>query len=399
MKRRILRNGITLLHEPTHSKSMVIEAMVKTGSNDEKAGIRGIAHFFEHMLFEGTSKRPDSRTIAAAIEDLGGEMNAYTNSEVTAYHIKVLAKHADKAIDVLSDMLLHSTFPWKAVEKERKVILKEIHMVLDDPRFYKWMLFERTLFRRHPMRHPTYGTVEDVSAMTRSRLVRFYRAHYLPKNMIITVIGGARSIRGKIRRVFSLPHRERIPKKRYPAERPLRSVRSSSEHRRTKSAYTVLGFLTCGRCHPDAYALDILEAVLGRGQSGRVFDAIRTRNGLSYEVGVRLDLGKDVGYIAAHTSTDKKKAGLAQRLMLEEFRRPVTAKEASDAKTFLEGNFILEQENPEERADELCFMEYMGNAERIEDYVRRIKAIPLRKVLMAQKKYFSRPYAVVVVGP
>ena len=130
-----------------------------------------------------------------------------------------------------------------------------------------------------------------------------------------------------------------------------------------------------------------------------MFDAIRTRNGLSYEVGVRFDAGKDIGYMAAHASTDKPKAGIAKTIMLKEFRRPVTKKEVKDAKTFIEGNFLLEQEDPEERADELCFMEYASKAEKVDRYIKAIKGISYRHVLRIQKKYFSEPYAVAVVGP
>src|SRR3989338_4533267 len=397
MQKYILKNGITLLVEPTHSKSLVIEAMVKTGSNDEKDGIRGIAHFFEHMLFEGTEKRKDSKEIAAVIEDVGGEMNAYTNSEVTAYHIKVHSKHANLAIDVLSDMLLHSVFPVKMVEKERKVILKEAHMVHDDPRYYKWEFFQKTIFRKHPMRHPTLGTVKDIKGMTREKLVHFYRTHYLPKNMIISVIGNVKRIKERIEKAFSLEDGKLAKRTPHPPEGKLSSVRRSYEKRKVQSAYTVLGFLTPGQDHPDAYSLDIIEAILGKGQSGRVFDAIRTRNGLSYEVGVRLDLGKDIGYIAAHASTDSSKAKFAQKLMLEEFRRPFTKKEVEDAKTFLEGNFILEQEVPEDRADELCFMEYCKGGQHIDEYVKGIKSVPHKKILRMQKKYFSGNYAVSVI--
>ena len=103
--------------------------------------------------------------------------------------------------------------------------------------------------------------------------------------------------------------------------------------------------------------------------------------------------------MAAHASTDPSKAQFAQKIMIEEFRRPVTQKEVVDAKTFLEGNFTLEQENPEERADEMCFMEYVSGAEKINEYVRKIKSVSHKEVLRVKKKYLSKPYAVVVVGP
>jgi predicted Zn-dependent peptidase len=398
MKSQKLKNGITLIQQRTPSASVVLQVMVRVGSNDEKDGIRGISHFLEHMLFEGTKKRPNSKVIASVIEDLGGEMNAYTTSECTAYHIKVLAKHFDLALDVLSDMLLNSTFEPKFIEKEKKVILKEIHMVHDDPRFYKWILFQQTMFKEHPSKHPTYGTEEDVKAMTQKTLLNFYQKYYRPDNMIVTIVGNVGDVKGKIEKSFPLPP-HRTEKKSFPKEPVLTSVRSATEKKQTKSAYTVLGFLVCPRNHKDSYALDVLEAVFGRGQSGRMFDSIRNTHGLAYEVGVRNELGKDIGYMTVHTSTDPSAAEKAKQLMLEEFRRPVTQKEVADAKTFIEGNYLLQNENTEEHADELCYWEYIGDAKKADAYIKSIKKVTFADAVAVQKKYFSGNYAVAVVGP
>lgn len=398
MKKYKLRNGATFIHYPSKTPSVVIQVMAKTGSNDERDGIRGISHFLEHMLFEGTAKRPDSQTIASEIERLGGEMNAYTTTDRTAYYIKVLRKHADTAIDVLSDMLLNSTFKDKYVEKEKKVILKEIHMVLDDPRFYKWVLFEKTLYKRHPARHPTYGTVKDVAAMTRKKLVDYYTEHYAPGNLIITVTGDLKDAKRRIEEAFRAPRRTITRPKRY-SEPMQKRVYTARDTRRTKSSYIVLGYKTCPRSHKDSYAIDILEAVYGRGQSGRMFEEIRNKHGLAYEVGIDTELATDTGHFAVHASTDPTKEALTKKLMLEQFRKPVTEQEVREAKTFLEGNITLEMEDNRERADALCTWERMASAEDAQRYLARVKKVPFREVLRIQRRYFNDNYTMTVVGP
>jgi predicted Zn-dependent peptidase len=398
MKKYRLRNGMMVIEKKVPSQSVVLEVLVKVGSNNEKEGIRGISHFLEHMLFEGTKKRLDSSAIASEIEGLGGSMNAYTAAEMTAYHIKVLRKHFDIALDVLSDMMLHSTFPPKFIEKEKKVILKEIHMVYDDPRFYKWVLFQQTLFKKHPERFPTLGSVKDVSGMTREKMMAYHRHHYTPDNMTLVVVGNVAGLKKKIAQAFA-QKKERHTRHKLFSEPRFSKVRRSFEKRPTKSAYTVLGFLACSRNDKDAYAIDLIEAVLGRGQSGRAFETIRNKHGLAYDVGVRCELGKDHGYIAAFASTDKKAVEKATDLMLKVFREPITRKEFEDARTFIEGNYTLENENTEQHADELCYWEFMGDAKLADSYVKNIKKVSYRDVLKAQKKYFSKAFAVAVVGP
>src|SRR3989338_10711397 len=131
MERFRLRNGMTLLYEQTNTNSATVNVLVKTGSNNESKEISGISHFIEHMLFEGTKKRPNSRLIANEIEKLGGIFNAYTSGEVTCYYTKLMNKDLEKAFEILSDMVLNPLFENKIIGKERKVIMKELHMVID----------------------------------------------------------------------------------------------------------------------------------------------------------------------------------------------------------------------------------------------------------------------------
>jgi predicted Zn-dependent peptidase len=295
-------------------------------------------------------------------------------------------------------MLLHSTFQEKFIEKEKKVILKEVHMVHDDPRFYKWELFQQTIFKKHPERFTTLGSVKDVSSMTREKLLAYYNHFYTPDNMTLVIVGNIKNLKSRLEMAFNQQPSRHI-KKMLGSEPFFSVIRHSFEKRPTKSAYTVLGFLTCDRLHNDAFALDIIEAVLGRGQSGRAFEIIRNKHGLAYEVGVRCELGKDHGYVAAFASTDKKVVEKVKGLMLRIFREPITKKEFLEAKTFIEGSYMLEMENTEQLSDELCYWDYMGNSSLADSYVQKIKKVSHDNVLKVQKKYFKRAFAVAVIGP
>src|SRR3989338_9737733 len=133
MEKRVLRNGLTVIYERRKGNSVVVQVMVKTGSNHEGKRERGISHFLEHILFEGTTKRPNNRIISNEIEKIGGDINAYTSNERTCFYVKVLKKHFPIAVEVLGDILQNPLFRTEAVEREKNIILKEIEMVNDEP--------------------------------------------------------------------------------------------------------------------------------------------------------------------------------------------------------------------------------------------------------------------------
>src|SRR3990167_9163383 len=202
MEKCRLKNGITLIFEKNISESVAVEVMFKFGSNFESKKTLGLAHFLEHMLFEGTKNRKSSREIANEIEKYGGEFNAYTTGDRTAFFIKIINKRFDVALDILSDMAANPIFDKKIVEKEKQVVLKEINMVTDDPRLHQWILFQKTLFERHPAKNPTYGSVEAVKSFDRKHVAGYYFSHYLPNNMIISIVGNVDGAKTKVEKYF-----------------------------------------------------------------------------------------------------------------------------------------------------------------------------------------------------
>ena len=399
MQKYRLSNGITIIFDKNSSKSVAVEVMFKVGSNDETAKQAGLSHFLEHMLFEGTKKRKSSGIIANEIEKYGAEFNAYTTGDRTAFYIKIINKKFDVALDLLSDMVINSVFDQKTMEKEKQVVLKEINMVTDDPRLHQWVLFQKGLFERHPSKNPTYGTVKAVKAFLRKDLFDYYKKHYVPSNMIISVVGNVSDAKEKIEQYFGkikAPHWKR----RREVSEPIQSKpKKSVEKKKTLNSYMVLGYKTVPREHKDSYALDVIQAILGRGQSGWMFDEIRNKRGLAYQVGINNAMEWDIGMFAVYTGLDKKNIEKAKQLIAEQFERlqKATENDLEEAKNYVEGNHTLQMEDNFHHADYVAYWETIKDAKLAKSYIENINKVTLEDVKSVAKKYFTDKYTMVVI--
>ncbi len=400
MKKFRLKNGLTLILEKIPTPTVTLQITVKVGSNNENTKINGISHFMEHMLFEGTKSRPDSRAISNEIESLGGELNAYTSNDRTCFYIRVPREHLGKALGIISDIIQNPLFKEAAIEKERKVILKEINLHKDDPRFHQWVLFAGVLFKKHPARLPTYGTVKAVKAVDRKSLLRYYQRHYVPNNMVLSVVGNfGKDVRGRIEESFKDFKPVGLSKAKKVIEPKQIKVEIGREKRKTLSSYVVMGYKTPCRTERDSYVLDVIRAILGRGQSGKIFDEIRNKHALAYEVGVHHDPSSDYGFFAVYLNTDKYKIKKAIKIILSEFEnlRKLTSKELAEAKGFLIGQHKLESESTRDLADELGYWESIKDAGLLDSYIKEIKKVSKKDILRVAKRYLTKNYALAVV--
>ena len=399
MEKYKLKNGITVIFDKNSSKSVAVEVMFKVGSNNESKNLAGISHFLEHMLFEGTKKRKDSREIANEIEKYGGEFNAYTTGDRTAFFIKIINKKFDIALDILSDMALNPVFNEKIIEKEKQVVLKEINMVTDDSRLHQWILFQKTLFEKHPAKNPTYGTVETVKNLDRNKILQYYKSNYTADNAIISVVGNVDNVKQKTEQYFgSLKNGN--PIKRNNIKEPLqKKAKIFLEKKKTLNSYMVLGYKTVSRTHDDSYVFDVIAAILGRGQSGWIFDEIRNKRGLAYQVGVSNESESDHGIFAVYTGLDKKNIGKAKEIILQQFRRleKISNSDLQEAKTFIEGNHTLEMEDNRHKADSLAVLESIKDAKLADSYLQSIKKVRINDVQRAAKKYLNENYTMVAI--
>ncbi|MBR9683707.1 insulinase family protein [Candidatus Woesearchaeota archaeon] len=399
MQKIKLKNGLTVIYQKRNTNSVAIEVMVKVGSNNELVAERGVSHFLEHMVFEGTKKRGSSQEISNEIEKIGGELNAYTSKERTCFFIKVLGKHFDIALDVLSDIMQNPLFREEDIDREKKIVNKEIDLVNDEPRFYQWMLFENNLFDKHPTRLPTYGSKKVIEGLKRDNILDYYNKFYSPNNMVVSIVGNVKDWKKKVSAKFVLGKGKEV-KESVVREALAKRKRVKKEKRKIANTYLVLGYKTVPRRHKDSYVLEIINGILGRGQSGWMFQEIRGKRGLAYEVGTQHVAERDYGYFAIYLSTDRAKVELVKKLILEQLEKlkRISDKDLQEAKTFIEGDYFLETEDNQQLADHLTFWEQMGDAKMIEEYVNRTKKVSINDVKRVVNKYFNNYCLAIVEG-
>ncbi|MFC1768155.1 M16 family metallopeptidase [Nanoarchaeota archaeon] len=389
MKRYTLSNGLKLVVDERKADTVSIMASVQIGSLYER-GNEGISHLLEHMVLEGTKKRKTAKEIASEIEKVGGIINAYTHQERTCYYIKVQKKYFSLAVDILSDVIQNAIIDEKTLEKERGVILKEINMSLDEPRIKQWISFYGALFPNSSAGNPIFGSVKSLKSITRKDLWDFYKKHYVPENIVVGVVGDIKNAKSLISRKFSFPSgKYKINKITDPNSKSITKI----EKVKTLNSYFVLGFKTARRNHPDSYVLDVIKAILGRGQSGILFNEVRNKRGLVYEIGAYQESDKSFGVFLIYLNTEKKNVDLCKKIILKELAllKKVPKKEIDEAIGYIEGSTILLHENTEKRVDDVCFWETVGDARGINSYVNKIKRVTRADILRVVKKYFTKP--------
>ena len=256
-KKTIFKNGLRLITAPmkdANTVTVIVSAGV--GSKYESKKTNGISHFLEHMFFKGTKKRPKTKDISSALDAVGGEYNAFTGKEQTAYFAKVDAKHFDLALDVVSDIYLNSKLDPKEIEKERGVILEEINMYEDTPIAQIGDIFEELLYGDQPAGWETIGTKENVKNLKRENFLDYLKKHYTAPNTVMCVAGNfdEKNVIGKIGKIFS-----KMPKKKSSSKLKVidkqTAPRLKIKKKKTDQCHLVLGARAYDMFHPDRFAL------------------------------------------------------------------------------------------------------------------------------------------------
>src|SRR6266550_4392875 len=266
-----------------HSTSVVL--MFAGGSRLEDERIAGVSHFIEHLYFKGTQRRPSSKEIADAIEGVGGFINASTDKELTAYWARVPSEHMALGLDVLFDVVTNSKLDPADVERERMVILEELRMYQDQPQDYVQNLFEELIWPGHALGRDIAGTEESVSRLTRDDILEYADARYRLPNLVVGAAGSLEEAETLSSVTAALSLRPALDGPRVLVRR-----------RDTEQAHICLGTRALSYMHPDRYALDLLNTVLGEGMSSRLFLNIRERLGLAYDVHSFTQKHRDTGY-------------------------------------------------------------------------------------------------------
>ncbi len=391
-----LKNNLRVIELKRKSEIATIQVTIHVGSNNEHPRIGGISHFLEHMVFEGTKKR-NSSEIANTIESLGGTLSAYTSHEVTCFFVKITKKYFDKALDILSDILINPLFNEKLIEKERKVILSEIKMVKDQPRNHQWTIFNQALFEKFPAKNPVYGTFNSVKSMSKLDLIEYHKKYYTAPNTVVTIVGDIPQLKKKMDSYFKRmsPILSKFDIEEENFNRPHKKI----EKKKINQSYAVLGYKVPKRSEYDSYVFDVVRAILGRGLSGKLFRTIRVKHGLAYDVGVINDPNINYGMFAAYFSTNKSNISKCISLTLEEFKKikKITSKELIEAKQFIEGEFIVDKEDSQDLAATIGQWALVSKAEDGLNYLQQIKKVTRKDIIRVADKYLNKDYSLAII--
>jgi predicted Zn-dependent peptidase len=345
----ILDNGVKIIsHHMPDRKSAALGIWLDVGSRYENKQNSGIAHFLEHIMFKG-SRKYSCRQIKEAIEGIGGALNGFTSEEFTAYIAKFPARHFDLVFDVLSDMVINPLLPPEEVEKERTVIIEEIKMYKDLPQTYVHQLLDELLWPNHPLGENIAGTVESVSRISRKDISAFKEIHYAPPHIIVSACGNLKSgFLNAIEDKFSAVKRRTRDKYLASGERR-KGMALKVFSKDTEQTHLALGFRSLQRGHPDRHALGLLHVILGANMSSRLFNEVREKKGLAYEIGSQVKLLRDSGAFNVHAGIDNRKVTKALGVIVKELERLkeklVTEDEFRRAREFYTGQLTLALED------------------------------------------------------
>lgn len=402
-----LANGLRVVTTPVPTaQSVSLNLFVGVGSRSEDQPTHGCSHFLEHMLFKGTTRWPDAITLAQTIEGAGGSLNAYTTKELTCYWNHVPSDCFTIAIEVLADMVRHSLLAQEEVERERTVIQQEIKRSQDQPGAWAAELLSRAAFGDQPLGWSIAGSIETVAEIQRANLLQHVETWYVPNNMVLSVAGNIThaAVVAAAERLFG----DMVPRS-VPAFR-LASPELPPEHilieqRSNAQCNLAVGVHAFARRDPDRYVAIIVNAILGRGMSSRLFREVRERRGLAYSIGSSFARYMDTGLFSVSAGVSPERVDEALAVILAELfkltHELVAEDELKKAIDYSVGSFRLGLESTMalgQRAGEALLT--MGEIEPIEAVVEQLRSVTAEDIRRVAQRIFRRGcMALSLVGP
>jgi predicted Zn-dependent peptidase len=339
-------------------ESVATVVLARTGSRYEKAETYGIAHFVEHMVFKGTKKYPTTKVLSEKIDGIGAQFNAFTGEEATAFYIRCAGKDLDLALEMLGQLTTQALMDEKEIEREKGVILEEIHMYEDDPSSYNAILFNEMFYANSGVGHNVLGTRETVSGMQREHFLNYLATWYGADNLVVVVAGKksavmAQDLEDKVEAAFVFPPKQST----HPAQEKFWEQdytyggRLHLQEREIEQIHYILGWPGIKRGDAREDALSLLSTIVGGNMSSRLFLQVRERRGLCYYISSFTDQFSDIGCFGANAGVNPAKLMEAVEATLAEFaglgvgKNAIKPAELTKAKNYLTGQLTLSQES------------------------------------------------------
>lgn len=399
-----MANGVKIISEKVPGvKSCSIGIWVGTGSRMEQDGEQGITHFIEHLLFKGTEKR-SARAIAESLDSIGGQLNAFTAKEMTCYYAKVMEEHLPLAVDVLTDMLFHSTFDADSLDKERGVIKEEISMYEDTPDELIHDIFLTAAWPDNPLGAPILGTAESLDRIDRDMVLRYMKRQYVPGRIVIACAGSLEH-----ERVLELliPAFEGLKPMAQPALIPAPAALSGKDAHLIKDTGQVqicLGTRGVSAADERNYPLYIFNNILGGGLSSRLVQTIREERGLAYSTYSFHSAFSDAGIFALYAGTSPQTADLVVSLIRQEMdlirKEGITENELDRAKEQIRGSLYMGLESVSNRMNRLGRnLLLLDMVIHPETTMEKVEKVALEDIPALAEYLFAEPHVLATIGP
>ncbi len=405
-KKTKLDNGLRVItNSMPRMRSVAVGIWINTGGRYESPEQKGISHFLEHLLFKGT-RNYSCRKIKESIEGVGGSLNGFTSEELTCYLVKLPAAHLNLALDILSDMVINPLLPVEEIERERTVILEEIKMYKDLPQNYVYDLLDELSWSKQPLGMPIIGSIDSVSQIKREDICAYKKHSYTPLNIVVAAAGNLEHavFTKKVGKSFLRLNDKNINKFEQAQEEesgPGLNLFSKN----TEQTHLAMGFHSFKRDHPLKHALNILHIIMGANMSSRLFNEVREKRGLAYEIGTQVKFFHDTGLFLVHAGIDNGKVNQALEVILKELFRvknsPARDDELRRAKEFYVGQLTLSLE------DTLDHMLWIGESTltldktySLDSVVEEVRKIKKEDILEVARYLFKvKKINLALIGP
>ena len=404
VRKEILPNGLVILTEPMeHVHSVSVGIWLRSGSRCEPAGLNGISHFIEHMVFKGTRRR-SAEDIARETDSLGGLLDAFTTKETVCFNTRVLDEHLPKAFDIISDMVLEPAFADEDIAREQGVILEEIRMTQDNPEDLVHELFTQKFWHPHALGRPILGTPDTVSDFTRAKAKAWWEKCYAPNRMVITAAGHvthAQIVDLVASRFSNLKRNDDAVSDPKPEPTPHVTLRTKSE---LEQVHLCLGVSALPLPDRRRFAVSVMNNILGGGMSSRLFQNIRERQGLAYSIYSDLNPYRDTGCLSVYAGTSRESAGKVVQSIVSEFHKlkseRIPEEELRRSKDQLKGSLMLSLESSTARMSNLARQEmYFDHFYTMDELLEKIESVTAEDLQTLANEFFcSESIAVTVLG-
>ena len=340
------------------TRSITVLVMYPVGSRYESEKLSGVSHYIEHLMFKGTKKRKNTLILTREIDRLGAEYNAFTSKEHTGYYIKVDSEYTNVALDILSDMLFHSTFDPKEMEREKGPIVEELRMYRDNPLMNIENIFEDLMYAGCPLGRDIGGTPEHVMSFKRPDVMTYRDKYYTASNMTIVVAGNiGEHVKQWIEEYFGQENNTGKPSRAFTSAvfgPRVKDKRLIVQEKKTDQVQLMLGWPGFHYTASENPIVNVMNTILGGSMSSRLFIQIRERRGLAYMVRSSDDNYRDTGHVFVRAGLEAKNINKAIGVVKQEIEKlvtkGVTVRELADAKTHIHGSLTLSLEDSSTQA-------------------------------------------------